>query len=367
MQSSVRFGDSLPLPPAKTRAPHATRAFPRFFYGLKRHWLHLTHRSGPRPLIPPADQVKKLLVVQLERLGDLVLTEPTLRALRLHYPQAERVLIAPEAAQDLFAGSGWGEIRGPDALGSLVKSKEEFDLVIDLTGRVEFRIAKALKRSGIPIRVGYDRAGRGVFHNVPLPFPEITTPMRAIYLGLAQALGAPATDSVPRLPSGADRVRRGQQLWETKRLREPVILMPGAHSSEQRWSIAGFAATGKSLKQQGRDVAVICGPEEEGLGAALAQAIEVPLVADPTMLELMDLIAASSAVVCNNTGPLHLSCALGTPTVSTMGPTVPWRWWPVSDAPVIVFRSGSQGASADLSLIDPLEVSAAVLHLLDPT
>jgi hypothetical protein len=48
-----------------------------------------------------------------------------------------------------------------------------------------------------------------------------------------------------------------------------------------------------------------------------------------------------------------------------MGPTLPWRWWPVSDAPAIVFRAGSQGSTADMSLIDPLEVSAAVLHLLD--
>jgi ADP-heptose:LPS heptosyltransferase len=33
--------------------------------------------------------------------------------------------------------------------------------------------------------------------------------------------------------------------------------------------------------------------------------------------------------VGNNTGPLHLACALGTATVSVIGPTVPYRWWPL--------------------------------------
>jgi ADP-heptose:LPS heptosyltransferase len=69
--------------------------------------------------------------------------------------------------------------------------------------------------------------------------------------------------------------------------------MPGAHSPAQRWLLAGFAAVGRSLRQHRIDVAVICGAEEEGLGAALAQEIEVPLIAGPDMLSLMDLLATS--------------------------------------------------------------------------
>ncbi|MFH0882269.1 MAG: glycosyltransferase family 9 protein [bacterium] len=335
-------------------------------YALYGTWLKITHPSPPAPMIPAADQVKRLVAVQLERLGDLVLIEPALRALRLHYPKAQRVLIAPPGAGDLYAGTGWGEILAPQALEILRKTEEEpFDLAIDLTGRVEYRIAKTLAYSGISHRIGYNRAGRGIYHTIPLPWPEISLPMRRVYLALAQALGSTMSDSIPRLPRGDDRLQRGRDLWRDHRLNAPVVLLPGAHQSQQRWALGNFAAVGRALRKQGVEVAVVCGPDEEGFAGALAQEIEVPLVSGPTMSELMDLLATSQVAVCNNTGPMHLAAALGVPTISTMGPTIPWRWWPVSDAPTIVFRSGSQGPIADMRLIDPLEVAAAVLHLLD--
>lgn len=365
-KTHVHFGDTLPPPPFRTRQPNAVRTLPRIVYGLHSAWLKATHPNAPAPLIPAADQVRRVVAVQLERLGDLVLIEPALRALRLHYPNAQRVLIAPSEAADLFAGTGWGEILPPESLESLRNpNSDSYDLAVDLTGRVEYRVAKTLAQSGIEHRIGYDRAGRGVYHTIPMPWPEITVPMRNVYLALAQALGSTMNDSIPRLPRGDDRLQRGRDLWREHRLDSPVVLLPGAHQQQQRWMLGNFAAVGKALRKQGVPVAVVCGPTEEGFAGALAQEIEVPLVSGPTMGELMDLLATSRVAVCNNTGPLHLAAALGVSTVSTMGPTIPWRWWPVSDSPSIVFRAGSQGAVADMRYIDPLEVAAAVLHLLD--
>jgi len=362
---NIRFGDAPPQPPVRTKAPNAVRVIPRLAYALKAQLLKISHPAPAAPMIPAPDQVKRLLAIQLEHLGDLVLTEPTLRALRMHYPDAERVLIAPPFATNLFAGTGWGKILPPEALQDVADRKLGFDLAVDLTGRVEYRIAKMLARSGIETTIGYDRAGRGVYHTIPLPFPEITVPMREIYIGLAKALGATASDSIPRLPHGDDRLRRGRELWRERRIQAPVVIHPGAHLREQRWSIGGFTNLGRALKKHGVEVAVLCGPSEKGFSAAIAQCIEAPLVVGPSMMDLMDLVATSRVLVCNNTGPLHLAAALGVPTVSTMGPAIPWRWWPVSEAPQIVFRAGSQGAIADMELLDPLEMAAAVLHLLD--
>ncbi len=365
-KTSVHFGDTLPRAPMRTRQPNAVRTLPIIAYAVYGAWLKTTHPSPPAPMIPAADQVKRLLAVQLERLGDLVLIEPALRALRLLFPGAERVLIAPPAAKDLYAGTGWGEILPPDELEKLGKDRESsFDLAVDLTGRVEYRIARTLARSGIEHRIGYDRAGRGVYHTLPLLWPDISLPMRSVYLALAQALGSTMNDSVPRLPRGDDRLQRGRALWREHRIDSPVVLLPGAYQPQQRWALDNFAVAGRTLLKQGVETAVVCGPGEEGFAGALAQEIEVPLVSGPSMIELMDLLATSRVAVCNNTGPLHLAAALGVATISTMGPTIPWRWWPVSDAPAIVFRAGSQGAVADMKLIDPLEVAAAVLHLLE--
>jgi heptosyltransferase-2 len=44
--------------------------------------------------------------------------------------------------------------------------------------------------------------------------------------------------------------------------------------------------------------------------------------------DLLALFQSCHLLICNNSGPLHVATALGTPTVSTMGPTIPERWWP---------------------------------------
>jgi len=360
-----QFGDQPPEPVGELRQQDSPRLVGRLVYGIRALALKATHRRSPIPLIPKPDQVKRLLVTQVEGLGDLVLTEPALRALRLLYPKADRVLIAQPYAAELFAGSGWGTISPPARLETLSKESPPFDLVIDLTLRVELHTASWIGQSGIPIRIGYDRAGRGVYYNITHSMPELTVPTRELHTRLISVVGAKATDNIPRLPKGEDRLRRGRSLWKKMKLESPVLLMPGAALAEQRWAVEKFVQVGQALMQQGQSVAVISGPGEQDLGVRLAELCGAPHIPSPGMLELMDRIATARVVVCNNTGPLHLAAALQVPTVSTMGPTNSWRWWPVSDAPTIVFRGGSVGPQGDLSKIDPIEVTAAVMHILD--
>ncbi len=364
MSEAPEFGDRMPLPPTDTKAPDSSRALGRFLYGVRAKWLHATHRKYPPSCVPPPVLVKKLLVIQVERIGDLVLAEPALRALRKHYADSERVLVAPAIAKDLFAGSGWGIIKTPDYFDELLKHGREYDMVVDLTGRLELKIARMLKRAQIPVRVGFERGGRGVWATHTVPIPPITVPTRELYLHLTNYIGAPSDDAIPRLPCGQDRIKRGKNIWKEMGFKRPVVIMPGAHYAEQRWSIENFATVGKTLRGQGIEVAVICGPGEEEMGIQLAGEIKVPLFKAPPMTALLDALSASSVVVCNNTGPLHIACALGVPTVSTMGPTVPWRWWPKGDKPAIVFRGGEDGPVGNLEQIDPAEVAAATLHLL---
>ncbi len=361
----LQFGDTLPPHPEILTQPDSDRAIGRFCYKSRANLLKILHPGKQVPILPAADQVKKLLVVQLERIGDLVLTEPTLRAIRMHYPHAERYLVAMPIAKDIFAGTGWGKFETASFLKTLVNDNQDFDLAIDLTGQIELSTARALAKAKIPYRIGYNRGGRGVYHTIPIPFPEITLPMREVHLKIAGALGAEAGDSIPTLPHGEERIKRGQEAWSRDRLRNPVVMLPGAHYPAQWWPIDQFTAAGKALQKEKVKISVMSGPGEDEMGRQLAENLNVPHIKSPPMTEFMDRLAASKAVICNNTGPLHLSAALGVPTVSTMGPAIPWRWWPVSTAPFIVFRGGSNDAIGSIKDIDPLEVSAAILHILD--
>jgi lipopolysaccharide heptosyltransferase II len=361
----LQFGDSIPTHPEVLKQPDSDRALGRFCYKSRAICLKMLHPGKQVPILPPADQVKKLVVVQLERIGDLVLTEPTLRAIRMHYPNAERYLVAMPIAKDIFAGTGWGKFETEAFLKNLAKDNQGFDLAIDLTGQIETTTARYLAKSKIPYRIGHDRGGRGVYHTIPIPFPEITLPMREVHLKIAGALGAESGDSIPTLPHGEERIKRGQDAWSKNRLRNPVVMLPGAHYPSQCWSIEQFTAAGKALQKEKVKISVMSGPGEDEMGSQLAENLNVSHIKSPPMTEFMDRLAASKAVICNNTGPLHLSAALGVPTVSTMGPAIPWRWWPISSAPYIVFRGGSNSAVGSIEDIDPLEVSAAILHILD--
>jgi ADP-heptose:LPS heptosyltransferase len=53
---------------------------------------------------------------------------------------------------------------------------------------------------------------------------------------------------------------------------------------------------------------------------------------------LTALISLLGLLVCNNSGPLHIACAVKTPTVSTMGPTEPELWWPAGEENVVIRR-----------------------------
>lgn len=364
--NAIQFGDPCPPAPARTRQPLSESLHGRIFYGSRAKWLRLTHLRRPKPIVPKPDQVERLLVVQDERLGDLILTEPALRALRFHFPEAERTFICPPFGQELYAGSGWGNIQGMDYLEEMVgKRQPDYDLVIDFTGRVEIQIAKMLAGTGIPARVGFDRGGREVYLTNPVAFPEITIPMREAYLSLTRSIDAKTIDPIPALPCGKDRLERGWRAWTETGLVKPVVMMPGAHYPEQRWAPENFVKVGQTLKREGVELAVITGPGEEHLGSVIAKTLKIPHVSALSITELMDRLATAQAAICNNTGTLHMAAALGIPTVSTMGPTIPWRWWPAGSKPAIVFRGGSNERVGYLDRIDPVEASAAILHLLD--
>ncbi len=361
----VEFGDPLPPPPEDGTQYDSNRQLGRIGYSMRAKLARMFNPPPEEVAIPQKDLVIRLLVIQLERIGDLVLTEPALRALRLQFPHAERTLIAQSFAREIFGGSGWGEFAAIDQLPDIKRQKKKFDLVVDLTGRVEMKIARSLKKSRIPVRIGLERGGRGVYFTHPIELPDITVPTREIYLGLAEKTGAEREDDIPRLPCGEDRIQRGNETWAQHDYNNPAVIMPGAHYPSQRWSIENFAKVADVIKRKDLDVAVITGPGEKELGDKLADDLSVLHIATPSLSGLMDLLATSSVVLCNNTGPLHIAAALNAPTVSTMGPTVPWRWWPKSEAPSIVFRGGSKKAEGNLDNIDPMEFAAAALHLAE--
>ena len=88
-----------------------------------------------------------------------------------------------------------------------------------------------------------------------------------------------------------------------------------------------FGVAGRALVQLGRAVLVAWGPGEEELARTVVGAIPGAQLAPPTNLDgLAALLAAARCTVCNNSGPMHLSVAVGAPTLALFLRMDPERW-----------------------------------------
>ncbi len=161
----------------------------------------------------------------------------------------------------------------------------------------------------------------------------------------------------------------------------PLIgIHPGAKHPSRRWEPARFAAVADALTiRYGARTVITGGPDEVDIAWAVARAMRFPatvLAGQSTIGGLAALIDRLDLYVSNDTGPAHIACALGTPTVVVFGPADLRRWQPVGANTRVITRDvacrpcGQTICPIDhrcLAWIDPAEVVAVASDLLCPS
>jgi ADP-heptose:LPS heptosyltransferase len=114
-----------------------------------------------------------------------------------------------------------------------------------------------------------------------------------------------------------------------------VVLHPGSGDNfpGRRWSEAGFAAAGRAAIEAGRGVVVTGSASEADLARRVAAASGAGATSAAGGLRvegLVALVAGASALVSNDTGPVHLASALGVPTLAVFGPNTPVLYGPLA-------------------------------------
>jgi heptosyltransferase-2 len=329
------------------------------YYALRSFglWLLLPLFAGWRSSFED-DRVRRIAVIRLDRLGDLVLTLPLLGALKRRWPLAEVTLLCREAVAPLAqaqpeidrlmtvrgVSDRAGKVLDRDERRSLIARlrAEQFDLVIDPFYGEELETALLAWHSRARYRLGFSIAGRRIFftHAARARARQSFHQLQQV---LVSAIGLELNpDDQPRL-----RVTPAEQAAARTRLRRegldptrPIIgIHPGGYYSSQRWPLGRFLKLAGLLERERQWQIAFFGlrPEERliaqiGIKSGQRSAVFFGL-------ELREFIALTSCcqlMVCNNSGPLHLASALGLPTVSTMGPTDPIRWHPVGRGHVVV-------------------------------
>lgn len=289
------------------------------------------HLLGPAAQRVP--EVERIAVLRANALGDFIFVLPALAALRAAYPAAEIVLLGapwhaklwrdrPGPVDRVLVVPPAPGIRRPEPdepesglADFLTRARaERFDLALQVHGGgansnpvvagLGARVTAGLRAEDAP---PLDRWLRYVYYQ-----HEVIR-----YLEVAALVGAAATTVVPTLAvTDADRAEAAGVLGPADRPR--VALHPGATDTRRRWPVEHFAAVARQLHRDGYEVLVTGTPVEQEMVERVVAAAGVPLrplVGALSLGGLAGCYAGCALVVANDTGPLHLAAAVGTPTV----------------------------------------------------
>lgn len=289
------------------------------------------------------DSLRRLLLIKPSSLGDIVHAMPTLTALRTRFPQAEVTWLVKRQWAPLVE-----VIRGVDrvcAVGQGVRGwlgqvpglrAACFDLVVDLQGL--FRSGAMAWLTGCGRRIGFANAREGgpLFYTQRIDVP--TASMHAVdrYLLTAEALGA-ERPAEPRF----DFVDRPEDRRAVEWLLAGAGVLPAstwiamnvsARWETKRWPPQHFAEAADRLSQaHGLPIVFIGGQAERPDAQAVISLMRrkaVDLTGQTPVGLLPGLLRQADVLVTNDSGPMHIAAAVGTPVVALFGPTDPLRTGP---------------------------------------
>lgn len=146
----------------------------------------------------------------------------------------------------------------------------------------------------------------------------------------------PSKRPVPRLNVPKSLQIEFENVLRTQALQRPtsytptqrVGIFPGSNAPARRWGTQRFAELTHRLAAQGKQVIVFGGPDERALTSEVAGDVAMDLGGQTTLALLTAGLASCQQVISNDSGPLHLAAAVGTPTISLWGAGDPARTGP---------------------------------------
>lgn len=271
---------------------------------------------------------RNVLILHAGALGDFVLAWPLVLALARLHPQSRIIVVAPhskgalaEAALRVEASDiepGWRSLFSAPGVPLGERARNLLDGA--------HAVYSFLGESPDPIRARAPEAQVVALKTIP---PDGWSAHASQWL-LEQLKSAPAVRgaveqmirSINARGVGSGRSHDGD-----------VVVHPGSGARDKCWPIDRFVQLIERVRRGRRDVRVLLGEVElERFSAEDVKALETVATSvrrPATYLELFNELRSAGAVICNDSGPAHLSGAMGVPTLALFGPTDPALWRPL--------------------------------------
>ena len=299
---------------------------------------------------------RNILVIDFGQLGDVVLSLPALRAIRERFPYAKITVAIGKPGGEIIRLSGYANdvlevdrvgLRDGNKLvsiGRIIKfvgevRKQKYDFVIDLHSLSETNLLGFL--SGAPRRLYARRPGRSIdvlANFEPRPQREAKT-AHAVdrYLDVIKPLGIENPSRVPVLKTATTANTAVETLLKKEKADAGTLLVgifPGAGHESRRWPLAHFAEIADHLiRNQGVRVIVFAGPEERAFVPQMRSMFpkNTIFLDKLTISQLISAQARLTLLISNDTGPVHIAAAVGTPVVVIMDRPKPHSFTPIGE------------------------------------
>ena len=312
-------------------------------------------------------EVRRLLVLSPNWLGDAVMALPAIDDLRRHHPGCRLIVGARRSVARLFALVPWvgdvielewkGRASELGAMWSDVGRLRAVGADAALLLPNSFASAWLAFAARVPQRWGYARDGRSMLLTQAIALPPhdqdvgrvlLDPPLHqgAYYQHLVQALGASNGPLEPRLVVGESAVTEARVLltsagWDGRR--PLVVFAPGAaYGTAKRWWPAHFARLAADLIAAADACVVLIGSTADAATTSEVRG----MVPDPARASVSDLAGRTSlevlaavlrlarACVSNDSGAMHVAAAVGVPLAALFGPTNEHETAPLAHAPM---------------------------------
>ena len=299
--------------------------------------------------------MERILVVNVNWIGDVIFSSPIFKALKEAHPKAHICCLAVPRVKEILEGIPFiDEIIIYDEKGKHYSPLAKLKLIFQLRQKrfdVAFLLHRSLTRAlivylaGIPQRVGYDEKKRGKFLTHKVEYLDGVVHRSDYYLNIIESFGVPVHDRKCQLSVSQKAKRDVEEILKSHNINENDFLMvinPGGNWSLKQWPMENFSTLVCGFIGVPNSKIAISGTlkdsslVKEMKGLALHEAID--LTGQTDLKQLMALMSRADVVVSADSGPLHIANSVGSDVIGIFGPTRPEITGPRGSGKAIVIQ-----------------------------
>ena len=309
----------------------------------------------------PYPAYKRILIVRTDRIGDVVLSTPVVKALRDNFNNAYIAMMVSPATKELVMGNPYldeviiydkdrthkGVLSSFKFARSLRKKKFDLAIILHSTNRVNMIAYLA----GIKERIGYSRR-LGFLLTKNIPYVKYKGEKHEIEynLDLLRSLNLKVDNARLLIPKDSRSEKWADDIFKSHGIDESkekiIILHPSASCASRMWPIERFAEVAEELiRKYSARIVIVSGLHDIALSEKLESLISSPVInlgGKTTLMQLASILRRSTLMVSNDSGPVHIAVGCNLPVVVLFGRSQvglsPVRWGPIGAYDIVLHK-----------------------------